>query len=579
MENPAVNPEQKKKISPAVIAAIVIGALAGAYLALCAFAMNSDAIFPNTYLAGTDINLGGRTMEEAAALLEEHHAALSDGTLTVVWEETGAEVSVPFEELAFSYDPRWTGAMAYWTDGRENFLTSGAKYLLALAAPDSRACALPIGMVGEGFEYAAKDLAAALGTVEPVDFAAEVDGAELVITKARDGLAVMQHSIDDELRAFLKEATASELVFTVGDSLEKVLPAEEGDLAALRDSLVGETVNAIYDHETGGITPSRAGASFTLEELTAAYEAAEPGETFRFNANITEPEVTTEHLQEVLFRDLLSGYTTRVGGAPGRHENVRITAERITGVILNPGETMKYGPLVTPFTAANGYFPAPGYLQGKTVDMVGGGVCQTSSTLYAATIYANLEIVQRINHGFASDYIGLGMDATVAEGGPEFEFRNNTLYPIKVEAQFFTKGSNDYVRVALHGTKTDDYSVEIDTEILSTTPYGEEFVETDELAPGETKVEQTPYNGYDVKTYRCVYDGEGNLISRTFEARSVYRMRNRITLVGKAAEPEAPPAVEVPAAPAIPQDPAAPYVPPVEVTEMTAEPTVPEEIV
>ncbi|MBR7150214.1 MAG: hypothetical protein IKD01_04290, partial [Oscillospiraceae bacterium] len=145
MENPAVNPEQKKKITPAVIAAIVVGALAGAYLALCAYAMNSDAIFPNTYLAGTDINLGGRTMEEAAALLEEHCAALSNGTLTVTWEETGAEVSVPFEELAFSYDPRWTGAMAYWTGGRENFLTSGAKYLLALAAPDSRARALPIG--------------------------------------------------------------------------------------------------------------------------------------------------------------------------------------------------------------------------------------------------------------------------------------------------------------------------------------------------------------------------------------------------------------------------------------------------
>ena len=70
---------------------------------------------------------------------------------------------------------------------------------------------------------------------------------------------------------------------------------------------------------------------------------------------------------------------------------------------------MKYGPLVTPFTAENGYSPAPGYLNGKTVDMIGGGACQASSTLYAAVLYANLEIVQRVNHGYASDYIGLGL--------------------------------------------------------------------------------------------------------------------------------------------------------------------------
>ena len=86
---------------------------------------------------------------------------------------------------------------------------------------------------------------------------------------------------------------------------------------------------------------------------------------------------------------------------------MKLTAERITGYILNAGDTMKYGPLVTPFTAENGYSPAPGYLNGKTVDMIGGGACQASSTLYAAVLYANLEIVQRVNHGYASDYIGL----------------------------------------------------------------------------------------------------------------------------------------------------------------------------
>lgn len=76
--------------------------------------------------------------------------------------------------------------------------------------------------------------------------------------------------------------------------------------------------------------------------------------------------------------------------------------------------------------------------------MVGGGACQASSTLYAAALYANLEIVQRTTHGFASDYIGLGLDATVAQGGPEFEFRNNTMYPIKVVAEYYASGGKNY---------------------------------------------------------------------------------------------------------------------------------------
>lgn len=167
--------------------------------------------------------------------------------------------------------------------------------------------------------------------------------------------------------------------------------------------------------------------------------------------------------------------------------DVKLTASRITGYILNSGETMKYGPLVTPFTAANGYSTAPGYLQGKTVDMVGGGACQASSTLYAAALYANLEIVQRTNHGFASDYIGLGLDATVAQGGPEFEFRNNTMYPIKVIAEYYTSGGKNYLKVSLLGTKVDDTYVKIKTEVLETIPFTEEIVETDELAPGEAQ--------------------------------------------------------------------------------------------
>ena len=466
----------------------------------------------------------------------------------------------------------------------DGFFKSGAGFLFSLFTEHEESI-----VSEEPFCAAVEPVLDAL-ECEPVEFAIALTAEnEVSVTKSRDGRHIPDREqarrvIGDALRGAYLGGGCPLQVTLYGDrdaeASYETVPAQTVDLAAEREKLVGEKVNASYDIENEKIIPSHAGVSFTLEDLQSAYDAAAPGETFTVRATVERPEVTTEQLEAGLFRDELSSYTTRVGGAPGRHKNVKLTAERITGYILNAGDTMKYGPLVTPFTAENGYSPAPGYLNGKTVDMIGGGACQASSTLYAAVLYANLEIVQRVNHGYASDYIGLGLDATVASGGPEFEFRNNTLYPIKVQADFFTKDKKDYIKITLLGTKTDDHYVKIVTELISTTPYEEELVETDTLAPGEQKVEQTPYTGYVVKTYRNVYAGDGTLLSSTYEATSRYKSRNRIILVGKAADPTVDP--NVPAMdPTVPgSDPGVPTtdpgVPDVDPTQTPAIPETPQ---
>ena len=234
--------------------------------------------------------------------------------------------------------------------------------------------------------------------------------------------------------------------------------------------------------------------------------------------------------------------------------------------MLNSGEEFNYYKLTGPFSASNGYKSAPGYQNGKTVEMDGGGACQCSSTTYAAALLANLEIVARTAHGFASDYIGLGLDATVSGGGPEFIFRNNTAYPIKVQTNY---SADNRLTVNIYGTKTDDTTVKMRVEQLSSTPYEEEVIESPDLAPGERRVEQTPYTGHVVNTYRQIYDGNGKLISETFEARSNYKKRNRIVLVGPQVDsgetvaevepsPEAPDGTQTDAAPAPVVEPAPP---------------------
>lgn len=527
---PAGGKRLKRNSRGLLIAALcVFGALIIGFGTVCFAASSSTAILRGVHLFGIDF--GGMTVEQAARELE---ADVVQGDCAGAWfhADEGHELFKSYYQLGMTIECTET-AQALYAYGRDgNALQNGWRYIFARGAEIK-----PVWNIDEAqMKKAAHEIASEL-TYAPVDFSYTVDETGLYAVKPCNGQTFPMDVVIEACETQL--CSGEELSYVI----ETQTPAQEpqkSDYPALLDQVRKEfaepCVNASYDKKTDTILPEKVHAEFSLDDAVAKMDAALSGETVQITRNVEYPKVTAAALEQVLFRDVLGTYTTKVGGAPGRHKNVQLTASRIDGFVMNSGESIKYGELTTPFTLENGYFLAPMYLKGKTVDGAGGGACQASSTLYAASILANLEIVQRINHGFASDYIGLGLDATVAEGGPEFEVRNNTDYPIKVQAIFETKKGKDYITVNLLGTKTDDTYVKIRTEVLSTTPYEEEIVETDELAPGAQEVEQTPYTGYLVKTYRQVYSGDGTLISETREATSKYNARNRIIKVGKAAE-------------------------------------------
>jgi vancomycin resistance protein YoaR len=293
--------------------------------------------------------------------------------------------------------------------------------------------------------------------------------------------------------------------------------------------------NATYDAATGSIVPEQRGADFDVSAAQAALDAAEPGETVTVPATIEYPTVTAENLKAVLFRDVLGSATTHVGGTSARISNVKLSAGTINGTVLNHGDVFSYNGTVGQRTAARGYQAAPAYVQGETVDEIGGGICQTSSTLYYACLLSNLEITERYAHRYIPAYIMAGVDATVSWGGPDYKFTNDTDYPIKIVTSY----ANNYLTVKILGTKTDDITVKMTNEQLSTTPYEVIEQEDNTLAPGTQTVKTTPYTGYKYKTYRNLYDGNGNLISTTYEDTSDYKSRNKVVLVGpKVTTPE-----------------------------------------
>ena len=137
---------------------------------------------------------------------------------------------------------------------------------------------------------------------------------------------------------------------------------------------------------------------------------------------ISEPLGSKEELAKV--KDLLGSFQTSFKtSSSDRSKNVRSGAGHIDGTVLYPGEVFSTYEYVTPFTVENGYAMAGSYLNGKTVDSMGGGICQVSSTLYNAVLMAELEVVERSPHSMMVAYVQASADAAIAGTYKDFKFK------------------------------------------------------------------------------------------------------------------------------------------------------------
>ncbi|MCI8971636.1 MAG: hydrolase [Oscillibacter sp.] len=569
---------KKGSAAPVVIAlALTAAIMAGAYAGLCYWAGSRTTFYPKETISG--VNVGGLTVEQAGQVLA---GSLPGRALTVSpvqtaeaegWLPEAAGASITLGELGYTAEQCPGIAQRHFDEqAAAPFLSRGARVLSILT--DSEGDGLTAQdrdeeIFREGVARLAEELA-----MEPVDGSFTVLDDEILLTKEANGRSVGEEG----LALVLESAAASGETEVQVDMTTH--PAQPLSIQTVHEAVSGEMENARYDKETGGILPEKRGASFETGSAQRLLTAAAPGETVAVPADIREPEITAEELKAVLFRDLLGECTTHVGGTAARVSNVKLASAAFDGTVLNSGDLFSYNETVGQRTEAKGYKAAPAYVQGETVDEIGGGVCQPSSTLYYACLLANMEITERYAHRYIPAYITRGMDATVSWGGPDYKFTNNTQYPVKITAKY-DKG---YLTVQLWGTRTDDLTVKMTYETLSTTPFEEVEQLDPSLASGQRQVKVTPYTGYRVKTYRNIFDGSGNLISSDVEAISDYKHRDRLVLVGPPKEEVPETGGTLPGIPAAPseQTPAAPgnaepSVPAAGPAEVPAEPEPPAE--
>ena len=130
----------------------------------------------------------------------------------------------------------------------------------------------------------------------------------------------------------------------------------------------------------------------------------------------------------------LATYTTDLGNSSeSRLTNIQITCRKLDGIIVEPGETFSFNDSTGPSLAEEGYQNAPVIVDGETVQDLGGGNCQVSSTLYNAVLaVSDLEVIERHEHGKDVSYVPDGKDAAVSYGGYDFSFKNNTGNRLKL---------------------------------------------------------------------------------------------------------------------------------------------------
>lgn len=223
--------------------------------------------------------------------------------------------------------------------------------------------------------------------------------------------------------------------------------------------------------------------------------------------------------EELGIVELLSEATTYFyGSPPERMHNIARAASNFYGIVVAPGQLFSFNEYLGEISEEQGYTQGLIIIDGRTIEGIGGGVCQVSTTLFQTAFWAGLDIGDRYNHGYRVHYYedgppdgpgGVGMDATIYSPIVDFTFTNNTENHLLIE---------NYYNEANQSLTFKFYSTDIGRTVLrevvveNETDPGPDIYEFDpSLADGE--IEQVDYavGGADVTVHRIVLNRWGDL--------------------------------------------------------------------
>jgi len=187
----------------------------------------------------------------------------------------------------------------------------------------------------------------------------------------------------------------------------------------------------IYQEEKDGYELIQ---SELTDRINQFFESKENEVDIEATVKAVKPEVTVEDLK----RDIVGlstaksiSYNTANGNT-----NMKVALEACNGSVIEPGELWSFNECTGDSNLeSNGYKSATVIINKKLTEGIGGGLCQASSTIFKAAIFANMGIYERHNHYWASSYAYPGEDATIDYPNLDLKLRNTTEYQMFIECK------------------------------------------------------------------------------------------------------------------------------------------------
>lgn len=227
------------------------------------------------------------------------------------------------------------------------------------------------------------------------------------------------------------------------------------------------------------------------------------------------------------------------GSIPSRVHNVTVATNKVTNVIVKPGEEFSFNQTIGEVSKATGYQAAYIIRNGMTELGDGGGVCQVSTTLFRAVLDAGLQVTKRLPHSYRVSYYELdrkpGVDATVYAGDVDLRFVNDTPNHILIHGEAYP--TQRYMTYSIYGTSDGRTTQIVDHETWGySPPPAPVYIEDPSLSPGSRKQIDWASAGINARFSNVISDAQGNVV-RTDTYTSRYRPWSAKYLVGPGYQP------------------------------------------
>ncbi len=293
--------------------------------------------------------------------------------------------------------------------------------------------------------------------------------------------------------------------FRVTFAPDRIAKAVEPFLGKWRQRAVN--ARFVVEGKTVRISPSRPGLApdgrWISDSISAA--AAAPIRRASLRLKQIRADLTTSEGKALGIREQISSFTTDMGpSSSNRIHNVQLMAEYIDGTIIEPGDQFSFNERVGPRTVERGFREGQMIIGSLLVPAIGGGVCQTATTLFNNAFDLGLPILDRRNHSFYISHYPMGRDAAVSWGGPDFAFRNDLKTGILIKTRY----TADTLTFSFYGTDPGRRIVATTGPRVNWRSPSTSYA-LDPYAPrGSVRtVSGSNQSGFDVTVARTIYEG------------------------------------------------------------------------